>query len=396
MHVLGTARTDPRVMREATALTRAGYTVTVVDVEHDRSRGRQEMLDGVRLRHIMMPGWFISTRFKPWFLVKAARIFLQGGGAVLRTRADVYHAHDDLTLPAMSLAARLRRKPLVFDAHELPLVAPPVTRWRRLNRIARGVVRRYVRRATATVTVSPPMVPELARLYGARNAVVVRNLPTYRQPVNDDRIRRHLGLAPSTRIALYQGYLLPDRRLDQVVRAARYLPDDIVVVMIGSGFAQPALEALIASEGVASRVKMVPFVPHSELLSWTASADIGLILFAPDYSENIRLCLPNKLFEYLMSGLPVLASSLEAVVEVVDTYQVGRIVRQLDPPAIASAITAMLSDEAALAQMRERALRAARERLNWEAETQELIALYRGLTAGRVKQLGGGQAKGTA
>ena len=77
MHVLGTARTDPRVMREATALTRAGYTVTVVDVEHDRSRGRQEMLDGVRLRHIMMPSWFISTRFKPWFLVKAARILLR-------------------------------------------------------------------------------------------------------------------------------------------------------------------------------------------------------------------------------------------------------------------------------------------------------------------------------
>src|SRR5262245_60408394 len=108
MHVLGTARTDPRVMREATALAGAGYRVSVVDVERDGSRSHKEFIEGVELRHLVLPYKFVRTRFKPWFLVKAARMTLRGTVALLRVRADIYHAHDDVALPALYIAARLR------------------------------------------------------------------------------------------------------------------------------------------------------------------------------------------------------------------------------------------------------------------------------------------------
>ncbi|MGH2502382.1 MAG: glycosyltransferase, partial [Ktedonobacterales bacterium] len=136
-----------------------------------------------------------------------------------------------------------------------------------------------------------------------------------------------------------------------------------------------------------ARVKMAPFVPYQELLSWTSSADIGLLPHDPDYSENVRMCLPNKLFEYAMVGLPVLSSPLVAVNEIMERYQIGRVARQLDPASLGHAIGAMANDTAALAQMRSNALAAARETLNWETERRTLIDLYDRLSAERVARL---------
>src|SRR5439155_3934412 len=117
MHVLGTARADVRVMREATALVKAGYHVTIVDIEDKQVLVRKEEIQGVNVIHIIMPEWFVSTRFKPWFLVKAAKLLLHGVFHLVRNPADIYHSHEERALPACYIAARLRRKPLIFDSH---------------------------------------------------------------------------------------------------------------------------------------------------------------------------------------------------------------------------------------------------------------------------------------
>lgn len=376
MHVLGRARTDQRVMREAIALVEAGYVVTVVDIESDPSRGPVEDLNGVQLRHIIMPSWFVSTRFKPWFLAKLARMLLAGVTTLTQTGADIYHAHDDNALFASNVAARLRRKLLVFDAHELPLVDPNVMRWRKLTRIARGVLRGLTKRAQATIVVSPPIGPRLRELYGGPPTVTVRNLPPFRTVERTNRLREYFNLPDTTRIALYQGHLAPDRGLDKLVYAAHSLPNNVVIVLMGAGRSQQPLTRLIESEQLQSRVMLAPFVPYQELFSWTASADVGLILYNPDYSENVRMCLPNKLFEYVMAGLPILASPLIAVSEIVEQYQIGRVAWRLDPASFGEEIGAMANDTEALAEMRRNALAAARGPLNWESERWELVALY--------------------
>jgi len=180
-------------------------------------------------------------------------------------------------------------------------------------------------------------------------------------------------------VALYQGGIQYNRSLDKLIHAAPFLDPDIVLVLMGpsEGSIGSELEALIASEGVSNRVKILPPVPYEELLDWTASADIGLIVFALDYSLSIRWCLPNKLFEYLMAGLPVLSSHLDAVVEVIKTYDVGCVVESLAPADIALSINAMLADSATLATMRRNALYVAQHEFVWEKEGQELIQLYR-------------------
>ena len=177
---------------------------------------------------------------------------------------------------------------------------------------------------------------------------------------------------------LYQGNLQPNRELDRLVRAAPFLAPDTVLVMMGKDMKSTAsqLRALITAEGVEERVKMLPAVPYAELLSWTAAADMGVAIFAADYSLNVSMFLPNKLFEYIMAGTPVLASQIKPIVEVIDTYKVGRVVSSLAPAAIARAINEMLADEQALTVMRRNALEAARAELCWEKERPRLIALY--------------------
>jgi glycosyltransferase involved in cell wall biosynthesis len=378
MHVLGTAAADARVMREATALVEAGFGVTIVDVVSNRNGPSEENIRGVCIKHIIMPSWFISTRFKPWYLVKAMQMIMRGTIKLLSIPADIYHAHDVDALPACYIATRLRCKPLIFDSHEIPLDNPTITRWHRLSALATRVLTSMLPRCAGVITASPLYAQEIRNQYHYPGVTVVNNLPTYRAVPRSGRLQKYLGLNPNVRIVLYQGNLQPNRSLDILVHAAPFLESDIVIVMMGRAVetTRIQLEGQIASKGVANRVKIIPPVPYEELLDWTASADIGLTIFSTDYTRSIRFCLPNKLFEYLMAGQPVLSSQLDAIAEVIKTYDVGQIVPSLVPSDVGAAINAMLADTSALARMRNNALEAARQEFNWENESQKLIQLY--------------------
>jgi glycosyltransferase involved in cell wall biosynthesis len=378
MHLQGTARTDERVLREARALVQAGFAVTIVDTDPDTTRPRVEALNGITVRHIpklqrrILPGK-LGTAINMW------RRLPDWIRALLALRADAYHAHDSDTLFATYFAARIRRKPVILDAHELPgfmpsLLARPVQRTVHI-----AMLRRVLPRVSAVITVSPPIVDEIQRLYGGPRAILVRNVPLYQPPITSDRLRERLQVPPTTRIALYQGGLVVNRSLDVLVRAARYLPDDVVIVLMGNGASKAGLEALIAAEGVGERVRLIPAAPYAELLSWTASADLGLILYTPETSLNVLYCLPNKLFEYLMAGVPVLSSQLPAVAEILTCYEAGQVCPSLEPKVVAASIAATLANGVGMAQWRSNALAASATDLNWEQEQGQLIGLYRRL-----------------
>jgi glycosyltransferase involved in cell wall biosynthesis len=309
-------------------------------------------------------------------------MLIRGILRLLQTPADIYHALDLPALPACYVAAQLRRKPLIFESYELPLSLPlfelsTSRRW--LYALLRPLLAIMIPRCDKVIAVSPPIVEEMCRRYHVTNVSLIRNVPPYQIVPESDRLRHFLGLNANIRIALYQGYLQPGRGLDIVIRAAAFLERDIVIVLMGKniGTTQEQLEALIAAEGVADRVKIIPAVPYTELLNWTASADIGLTILPPDYSPNIQMILPNKFFEYLMAGIPVLTSQLDTIVEIVKSYDVGRVVHSLEPSEVGAAINAVLADAAALIRMRYNALHAARHTFCWEIESSELIQLYR-------------------
>ncbi len=225
--------------------------------------------------------------------------------------------------------------------------------------------------------VSPLIAQEIYKLYHTSEVTLVRNVPGYKVVQKGDRLRQFLGVSPEIRIALYQGQLESDRQLDTLIRAARFLDQDIAIVMMGNGPKEILLqlETLIGSEKVASSVKIIPAVPYTQLLDWTASADIGLIIYSPDYSLNVQMCLPNKFFEYLMAGLPVLSSQLLVVAGLIHDYEVGQIVTSLEPAVVGKAISRMLTDQVELDRMHHNALKASQD-FCWKKEKEQLICLY--------------------
>jgi len=380
IHILRDACNDVRVMRAGTTLLKEGFDVSVIDVQHERSRPfLTEDVQGMHMNHLFIPGWYTLRHFRLWFLITALRTFILSIICLLRSQADIYHAAEVTALPACFIAARLRRKPLVFEAYELPLAnEAKISYWRGLVGPTRWLLRMILPRCAAVITTSPLYAREISTHYGVSQISLVRNVPMYQKVPKNDRLRQRLGLSPKSRIALYQGNLQADRCLDILVRAAAFVEQDTVIVLMGKnvGTTQDTLEQLIANECLSERVKILPPVPYKELLLWTASADIGLIVLPLDYSLSIRYTLPNKLFEYLMAGLPVLSSPLDAVVNVIKTYDVGQIAPSLSPAVIGEAINSMLANRDALVRMRYHALEAAKQEFNWEKETQQLVSLY--------------------
>src|SRR5579885_1703312 len=380
MHVRGVVRTDNRVLREATALAEAGYTVSIVDVEDDLYRPVEEDISGIHVRHIIKPHWLVPVHFKPLRLVRTIQKFLYSTFVLMQMPADIYHAHDINALPACYVAARCRRKLLIFDAHELPLHGlERKGNW--FITVLIWLFAQMISCCAGVITVSPPIEQEIYRWYHAPKITLARNVTVYQAVPKNDRLRQFLGLGSDVRLALYQGNLQDDRGLDGLIRAAKFLEQGIVIVLMGKavGATQRQLEALIAEEGVADRVKIVPPVPYTELLEWTVSADLGLLIYPPDYSANINDSLPSKLFEYLNACQPLLISQLDAIAEIIDIYGVGRIVFSLAPLDIGVAINTMLTDRVALNRMSGDALVASRQELNWEKEKKNLVNLYQEL-----------------
>jgi glycosyltransferase involved in cell wall biosynthesis len=384
------ARIQARLMRDATALVKAGFKVTFVDVEDEHTRPVEEEIEDVHFKHIFMSTWYTNTRFKPWFLVKLVLMYIRSTVRLIRTPADIYHVHVEKAFLPTYIAARVRRKPLIFDLPDLPFSDPHLTRWRMLTTLSERLLARLIPYSSRIITSSPLFAQEIGKSYPDAEVRVILNVPAYRTVAKSDRLRRYLGLDPEVRIALFQGYIQPDRELDRLVLAAAFLEPKTVIVMMGNSYrgVSSQLEALIAREGLADRVKIIPQVPYEELLDWTASANIGLISSSPDYSLSVRYALPNKLFEYLMAGLPVLSMDVDAIADVLRTYDVGLVVSSLEPSAIGAGINTLLADREALARMRQNALKIARNEFNWEKESPRLIRLYQEILASPGEELG--------
>jgi glycosyltransferase involved in cell wall biosynthesis len=170
------------------------------------------------------------------------------------------------------------------------------------------------------------------------------------------------------------------RCIEEIAEASRRFDAGVVLVIIGSGhgkWADPAA-ALAAYD----RVVVLPRVPYQDLPRYTASADIGILLYRNDCRNNY-FCAPNKVFEYMMMGLPLIAANYPGMLTLVEDEGVGVCVDAESPDTIAAAVNRLAADTRTRARMKTDALRLSRERYNWEIESGPLLRRYRSLAAGR-------------
>lgn len=319
-------------------------------------------------------------------LYQTARLTYWWLGAVREgrdLRPDVVHANDaNALVPAMLITAGTTGR-VVYDSHEL---------WRRRNirpdrwlapAVEALIETVGIRRAAGVITVSPSIADWLQRTYSLPvRPTLVRNIPTAR-PLPDPargRLRELAGLAPGDRVVSYVGGMTTGRGLEETVDAMALLPPDAHLVLLGygdpryiAGLLQRARRA-----GVSERVHVAGSVPSPEVPQALADADVAVVYVRP-ICLSYRYSLPNKLFESIHAGLPIVAADLPDTSAIVREHRVGEVFEATTPAELAAAIQQVLADPAAY---RAAAARAARE-LTWEHEAAELIALYRRVLEGR-------------
>lgn len=389
-------RNDARVLKEAQTLQGAGHQVTVFALHTPGVTTEREVLGcGVEVvRVARSPLWKLRKRktlkagaaktpptaegpigkmsVKRQVLRIVARLWTHCGllWRMAQHRADVVHSHDVNTLPTAWLAARLSGARIVYDAHEISTSREGYASFRNLV----GCVERFLMpRVNGTITTTDARAKFFARAYRIARPLVLQNRPRFSPAEPSARIRQELGLAENWPIILYQGGLQQGRGLERLVRVAASVPQ-AYFVFIGGGRLTAGLMQSAQGLGLNERVRFIPTVALAELPSYTASADIGV-----QPIENT--CLnhfttdSNKLFEYLIAGLPVVASDLPEIRRIVRSNGIGELVRPGDDQQLIDALNRLVADAPLRQQLRERSLRTARQ-LNWEQQETALVALY--------------------
>jgi glycosyltransferase involved in cell wall biosynthesis len=256
-------------------------------------------------------------------------------------------------------------------------------------RWAKAIMRRYERdlahHAVALVTVNQ----SIGELLGSRLALS-RVVVTYNTPARWDRgaersdlLREAAGLSPATPVALYHGAFSAHRGLEELADALLQPGMDAVhAVYLGYGSREPALRELAADPRYGGRLHVLKAVPPDVLPAWIATADVGVMAIQAS-TLNHRLSSPNKLFESIATGVPVVVSDFVEMRRIVlddPDGPLGAVCDPADPASIATAIRSILDlAPADRADLRARCLRAAHDRWNWETESAKLVALYASL-----------------
>lgn len=296
--------------------------------------------------------------------------------------ADLYHGMAYMGIPVALDLARRHGGRVVYDARDIYVDAANLARMPRTLRWLVGrAERRWARRADRVITVNRPYAEVMARRWAVDLPLIVMNC-AYRTTPPEPRPRRFhatLGLDPATRVVLYQGGFSRDRGIEQLIEAIPAVPG-AVLVLLGYGSLQAELEARAADPTLAGRVRILPAVPPTELLDWVASADVVAMPIQPT-TLNHRYTTPNKLFEAMAVGVPVVASDLPGMAPTVRDADAGLLVDPTDPAAIAQACRTLLDEPADVAAARRaRILGAAHATYNWEAQMDRLLAEYGRLT----------------
>jgi glycosyltransferase involved in cell wall biosynthesis len=296
--------------------------------------------------------------------------------------ADLYHGMAYMGIPVALALRGGGSAAVVYDARDIYLEARNLARLPRPARWLVGrVERRWANEASRVVTVNRAYAEVMAERFRVPLPVIVMNC-SYRQTRShppERRFHERLGVAADRKVVLYHGGLFPERGIEQLIAAMPEIPGADLVLM-GYGILEAALPAMIAASPAADRIHVLPAVPPDELHDWVAAADVAAMPIQPS-TLNHRLTTPNKLFEAMASGVPVVASDLPGMATIVTETGCGVLCDPTDPASIAAAIRSVIDAPAADREaMAERARRAADETYNWDAQLEVLLAEYGRLT----------------
>ena len=354
---------DNRVNRIAVTLTSASHEVTVVGRELPQSLPLPDVpYQTKRMRFLFRKGFLFYAEMN-------LRYFF----FLLFSRYDIATANDLDTLLGVYIAVKLRRKKIVYDSHEFFTEVPELIGKPFKKSIWLSIERHILPRLSHCMTVCKSISDEYKKLYHI-NMCVVRNVP-FRK--TEEIIPATVQL-PFQNVILYQGALNMGRGLELAIDSLEFLPNACLLI-VGDGDKFYEIQKYAREKSWNSRIIFIGRVPFTELATYTALASVGVSL-EEDLGKNYRYALPNKLFDYIQAGKPVVVSDLLEMSAIVSSYKCGEILKERSPQMLAQAIEKILCDETN--EYQKGSIRAAEE-LCWEKESAKVVEVYNEIIAGR-------------
>ncbi|MDM5313211.1 glycosyltransferase [Peribacillus frigoritolerans] len=285
---------------------------------------------------------------------------------------DIYHSNDLNTLPQGFICSKIRfkKRKLVYDSHEVQ-----TSRTGYDSGIYGKMESFFIDKINAMIVENHTRAKYNEDLYGFYPNVV-HNYP-FKQDINENEtlsIHKILGLPEGEKILLYQGGIQTGRGLDKLVQAAP-LFNEGTLVFIGDGRIKPELERMVNEMDLNHKVKFLPKVNLSDLPNYTKNAYLGFQVLN-NVCFNHFSASSNKLFEYIMSHVPVVACSFPEIKRVVEGEHVGLCVDSHDHVEIANAVNVLLENEILRNEMSENC-KQAKLKYNWEVEKENLLTIYK-------------------
>ena len=368
--VLNDFTRDNRVLKTSIALVEAGHEVTVVALHRNQLPRVEQHPAGFRIERvrIYIPGFRVLAPFK-WAEL-ALRI------ALTYRKADAWHCNDAEAFGMGLLAKRMRSKlKLVYDCHEFESERNGKPAW--LSKAVRRMETRHIGKAEEVIVVSPSIQAAYEARYneqGMRRISLVRNVPNARSGnAATHPLRTNLGLQSDDFVAIYQGALTINRGIETLLAMAPQLNGSrIHLVFMGYGMLEPHVMESVRQN---ANVHFQPAVPYEEVLNYTGDADVGLVSVKP-VCLSYLYCLPNKLFESIQAGIPVLVNDLPDCVGLIEEFGIGARVANDTPEGWLEALVEAESKSPAWKVQAIGGMQKAQTALNWEKESQLLTAIY--------------------
>jgi glycosyltransferase involved in cell wall biosynthesis len=353
---------DQRVLKMAEAVSTLDCDITIIG----RKRGeccKSELVTFRTHRFNML--------FKKGFLFYKffnIRLFFY----LLFSGFDLLVANDLDTLLPNFLVSRLKKIPLVYDSHEYFTGVPEVQNRPFVKWVWTMVEKEIFPELKYVITVSDHIASIYEKMYNIRPEVI-RNLSRKSFTI-EPYPRRDLGIPEDDMLLIIQGTGInidkgAEELIDAVERSA-----GVSLIVIGGGDILAKLKERVLVLNLERRVKFFPTVPWDKLIKYTKTADLGMCL-EKDTNINYRYSLPNKLFDYISAGIPVLAGNLPETGKIIKEYGCGVLVNNISPENIANAVTNLKNDPERMTELRQNSIRAS-EMLNWGTESQIAKKFY--------------------
>jgi len=294
---------------------------------------------------------------------------------LLFRKFDLLVSNDLDTLPACYLAAILKRRPVVYDSHEYFTGLPELSNRRLVRYVWKTFERTIFPRLKYVITVSDSIAGLYEKEYGIR-PVVIRNLAPSSEKLKPVE-RNELNISEDEFVMIIQGTGINiDKGCEEAVEAVAGT-EKLALIIAGGGDVLNYVKEMTGRLNIMNRVKILPPMQWNELIRYTKTADAGLVL-EKDTNLNYRFSLPNKLFDYISAGIPVIAADLPEISAVVTKYNCGIIIPGVTPGEISEAVELLRKNKSLSEELKKNAVKASLE-LNWERESWKVRDFYRNL-----------------